>query len=329
MNRRGFIAGLGATAAWPIAGRAQQGERLRRIAALIGGAENDPEQIGRIKALRESLHNLGWVEDRNVKIDVRYTAGDAARTQALAKELIDAKPDVIIAATTAAASALKTNTRISPIVFVVVSDPIGSGLVESLSRPGGNVTGFLNIESSLGGKWIELLREIAPKTTRASLMFNPDSAPQSDYYRVPLESAARSVGIVPEVSLARSDDDIEAAIAGLAQELGSGLIIMPDFWASAHRKQIISQAARYRVPAVYPYSFFAREDGLLSYGVSLADFYRNAARYVNRILKGDNPADLPVQAPTKFELIVNLRTAKALGLDVPPTLLARADEVIE
>ena len=175
MNRRGFIAGLGATAAWPIAGRAQQGERLRRIAALIGGAENDPEQIGRIKALRESLHNLGWVEDRNVKIDVRYTAGDAARTQALAKELIDAKPDVIIAATTAAASALKTNTRISPIVFVVVSDPIGSGLVESLSRPGGDVTGFLNIESSLGGKWIELLREIAPKSrnVRCETRFDP------------------------------------------------------------------------------------------------------------------------------------------------------------
>ena len=328
MRRREFIAGLGATGC-PVVAWAQQSERVRRVAVLAGGAETDPEQSQRMAAFRQGLAGLGWTEGRNITIDSHYTAGESARTQAIARELIDSKYEVILAATTSVVAALRQATRTVPIVFVIVSDPIGSGFVESLPRPGGNVTGFINIEGSLGGKWLGLLNEIAPHLKRVAMMFNPETAPQSDYYLRPLESAARLMGVEPIVARVRNETEIEESIAALGREPRGGLIVMPDFFASVHRKQIISQAARHRVPTIYPFRFFTSDDGLISYGVDLIDLYRQAAVYVDRILKGEKPADLPVQAPTKFELILNLKTAKALGLDISPMLLGRADEVIE
>jgi putative ABC transport system substrate-binding protein len=328
MKRREFIAGLCGTCVWPLAGHAQHLE-LRRVGVLVGGVEKDPEQVSRLAAFQRSLRDFGWSEGRNFKIDIRYTPGDENRTQTIAKELIELRPDVILVATTTVASTVQKATSTIPIVFVVVSDPIGSGLVQNLPRPGANVTGFLNIEASLGGKWLELLREIAPRTTRAAMMFNPDSAPQFEYYWRSFESAARNLGVETATAQVRNDGDIEAAIEMLGRQPGNGLIVMPDFFASAHRKQIISQANRHRVPAVYPYPFFSKDDGLISYGVDLADSFRSAGLYVDRILRGEKPAELPVQAPTKFELVINLKTAKTLGLDVPVHLQQLADEVIE
>ena len=267
MKRREFIAGLSGTCVWPLAGYAQHLE-LRRVGVLVGGAEKDPEQVSRLAAFQRSLRDFGWIEGRNFKIDVRYTPGDENRTQTIARELIELRPDVILAATTTVASTVQKATSTIPIVFVVVSDPIGSGLVQNLPRPGANVTGFLNIEASLGGKWLELLREIAPRTTRAAMMFNPDSAPQFEYYWRSFESAARNLGVETATAHVRNDGDIEAAIGMLGRQSGNGLIVMPDFFASAHRKQIISQANRHRVPAVYPYPFFSKDDGLISYGVT-------------------------------------------------------------
>ena len=280
-------------------------------------------------AFRQTLGGLGWTEGRNISIDSHYTLGEAARIQVLARELIERQYEVILAATTPVVSALRQATRTVPIVFVNVSDPVGSGFVESLPRPGGNVTGFINIEGSLAGKWLGLLNEIAPSLKRVAMMFNPETAPQSDYYLRPLESAARSLGVEPIVARVRNDADIEESIAALGREPGGGLIVMPDLFASVRRKEIISQVARHQVPAIYPLRYFASDNGLISYGIDLIDSYRQAAVYVDRILKGAKPTDLPVQAPIKFELVINLKTAKALGITIPPTLIVRADEVIE
>ena len=315
MRRREFIVLLGsAGVAWPRAVRAQRPERIRQIAVLAGSAESDPEQRLRLDAFRQALRQLGWTEDRNVAIDSRYAAGDASRIQSLARALAELRPDVIVAATTPVVAAFKRETQSIPIVFVRVSDPVGSGFAASLARPGGNITGFLNIEASLGGKWVELLKEIAPGVTRVAMMFNPRTALHSDYYLRPFENAARSFGVEPIAAHVHNGDEIERSIADLARDPGGGMIVMSETFVSVHRERIISRAAHYGVPSVYPYGYYAKDGGLVSYGVDLVDAYRQAASYVDRILKGEKPSELPVQAPTKFELVVNLKTAKALGI---------------
>jgi putative tryptophan/tyrosine transport system substrate-binding protein len=311
MRRREFITLLGgAVAVWPLTARAQRTERMRRIGVLVGSAESDPESVPRVTAFERGLTELGWVSGRNVLIDYRWAAGEYAHMQGLAKELVELQPDVLLASSTPVVAALARETGTIPIVFVVVSDPIGSGFIESLARPGGNMTGFINIESSLGGKWLELLKETAPRISRVAVMFNPDTAPHAEYYVRPFEGAAASLAVKPSTA-------------------PSGLIVLPDTFTTVHRRAIISAAASSNVPAIYPFRYMAGDGGLISYGVDLVDLYRRAAPYVDRILKGGKPADLPVQQPTKFEFAINLKTAKALGLDVPSALLARADEVIE
>lgn len=330
MRRRELITLLGgAAAAWPLAARAQQLERVRRIGVLMVDAESDPEGQSHAKALRDGLKQLGWTEGSNLKIDYRW-AGDAGLILTFAKELVELRPDVILARSTPATAVLKAETRTIPIVFTTVSDPIGSGFVANLAHPGGNITGFTNFESSISGKWLGLLKEIAPRITQVGAMYNPETAPYAPYYVRLLEVAAKSFSVEPISVVVRNDADIERVIARLASESNGGLIVLPDaFTTSIHRKQIIEQAARHHVPAVYPYGFIAVEGGLMSYGIDVTNLYQRAASYIDRIFHGTKPSDLPVQQPTKFELIINLKTANALGLTVPPTLLTRADEVIE
>jgi putative ABC transport system substrate-binding protein len=332
MRRREFITLLGGAAAgaWPLAARAQQPERVRRIGVLMVEAESDPEGQSCAKAIRDGLKQLCWTEGSNVKIDYRWAAGDAGLIRTFAKELVELQPDVILARSTPATAVLKAETRTIPIVFTTVSDPIGSGFVANLAHPGGNITGFTNFESSISGKWLGLLKEIAPRITQVGAMYNPETAPYAPYYVRPFEVAAKAFSVEPISVVVHNDADIERAIAGLARESSGGLIILPDaFTTSSHRTQIIDQAARHHVPAVYPYGFIADEGGLMSYGIDVTDLYQRAASYIDRIFHGTKPSDLPVQQPTKFELIINLKTAKALGLTVPPTLLTRADVVIE
>jgi putative ABC transport system substrate-binding protein len=327
MRRREFIAGLGGAVAWPLAASAQQGERVRRIGVLIGFDENDPEMKLRYSAFTQALADLGWTEGRNVRMDLRWGGGDANRSLALAQELVGLQPDLILASSTPATVALQRDTRTIPIVFVNVGDAVASSIVARLDRPGGNITGFADLEASMGGKWLELLSEIAPGLKRATIMFNPDTA--LTYLMPSLEMAARSLKVVLIMTPVRSDVDIETAIIALGREPRGGLVVMPDVFTVAHRVPIILAAARNRVPALYPISAFARNGGLLSYGPDQVDPWRRAVIYVDRILRGAKPADLPVQMPTKFEMVVNLKTAKALGLAVPPSILLRADEVIE
>jgi putative ABC transport system substrate-binding protein len=332
MRRREFITLLGGAAAgaWPLVARAQQPERVRRIGVLMVDAESDPEGQSYAKAIREGLKQLGWIEGSNVKLDYRWAAGDARLIRTFAKELVELKPEVILARSTPATAALKDETRTIPIVFTVVSDPIGSGFVTNLAHPGGNITGFTNFESSISGKWLGLLKEIAPRITQVGAMYNPETAPYAPYYVRTFEVAAKSFSVEPISVVVHNDADIERAIAGLARESNGGLIILPDaFTTSSHRTQIIEQAARHHVPAVYPYGFIAVEGGLMSYGIDVPDLYQRAASYIDRIFHGTKPSDLPVQQPTKFELVINLKTAKSLGITVPATLLTRADEVIE
>jgi putative ABC transport system substrate-binding protein len=330
LRRREFITSLGGAAvAWPLKARAQRTERMRRIGVLVGSAESDPESVPRVTAFERGLTELGWVSGRNVLMDYRWAAGEYAHMQVLAKELVELQPDVLLASSTPVVAALARETGTIPIVFVVVSDPIGSGFIESLARPGGNMTGFINIESSLGGKWLELLKELAPGISRVAVMFNPDTAPHAEYYVRPFEVAAASLAVKPSTAPVRSAADIEQAIFDLGRATASGLIVLPDTFTTVHRGAIISAAASSNVPTIYPFRYMAGDGGLISYGVDLIDLYRRAAPYVDRILKGGKPADLPVQQPTKFEFAINLKTAKSLGLDVPPSLLARADEVIE
>jgi putative ABC transport system substrate-binding protein len=328
LRRREFIAGLGGAAAWPLAANGQQGQRIRRIGVLGGRDENDPEARRRYSAFTQTLADFGWTDGRNVRIDRRSGGGDANQIRAVAQELVGLQPDIIVTASTASTAALQRETRTIPIVFVNVTDPVAGGIVPRLNQPGGNITGFGILEAPLGGKWLELLSEIAPGLKRAAFMFNPDTAAGSTFMPS-FEMAARSLMVTPITPPVHSDVEIEAAIVALGREPGGGLIVLADIFAEAHRVPIISAAARNNVPAVYSQSDFTRHGGLLSYGADQVDTVRRAASYVDRILRGAKPGDLPVQLPTKFEMVVNRKTATALGLAVPPSILLRADEVIE
>jgi putative ABC transport system substrate-binding protein len=328
IQRRDFITLLGGAAAWPLVARAQQGDRVRRIGWLRGGDENDPLAKSLVSALTQALADLGWAEGRNMRTDLRWVGADNNRIQALARELVGLQPDIILAAGTPATAAVQRETRTIPIVFAYVTDPVASSIVARLDRPSGNITGFANLEATLGGKWLELLSEIAPGLKRVAIMFNPDTAPASAYMPS-VETAARSLKVVPIITPLHSDVEIETAIMALGHEPGGGLVVMPDAWTQVHRVPIISAAARNHVPALYSLSYFARDGGLLSYGVDPVDIYRRAATYVDRILRGAKPGELPVQFPTKFEMLVNRKTATALGLAIPPSILLRATEVIE
>jgi putative ABC transport system substrate-binding protein len=331
IRRRDFISLLGGTAAaWPLAARAQQGDRMRRIGVVINRDENDPEGRALLSGFTQGLAELGWTDGRNVRMDVRWGAGNVDRMRRLAKELVDLQPDVILAHTTPATAAVQRETRTIPIVFTLVSDPVGDGFVAGLPRPTGNITGFINLEASMASKWVELLTEIAPRVKRAAIMFNPDTAAGGGSYFLPsFEAAARSFKVEPITASVHSDADIEIVMTSLGRMPEGGLVVMPDSFMNVHRPLTIRLTARNNVPAVYPNSFYARDGGLLSYGTDLRDTNLRAASYVDRILRGAKPTELPVQVPAKFEMVVNLKTATALGLAVPPSILLRADEVIE
>jgi putative tryptophan/tyrosine transport system substrate-binding protein len=332
--RRTFIAGLGAAAGssviWPLAARAQQGERVRRLGFLTGLAEDDIQLQPFLAAFKQGLQELGWIDGRNIKVDYRFGADRPERVRMLAKELVDEQPDVLVGHATPITAALTAATKNIPIVFIVVSDPVGSGFVTSLAHPGGNLTGFINIESSMVGKWLEFLKEVSPGLTRAAFFYNPETAPYS-YYLGPFEEAARSLGVQPLASPARSVEEVEATIAKLGESPNSGLITMPDIFFTTRRvyEPLVAAANLHRIPAIYPYRYQAAAGGLMSYGTDNTDLFHRAPSYIDRILKGDKPGDLPVQLPTKFEFVVNLKTAKALGLEIPLKLRAFADEVIE
>jgi putative ABC transport system substrate-binding protein len=328
MKRRDFIALLGSAAAWPLAAQAQQGDRARRIGVLTAGDENDPLYKRGASAFIHALADLGWTDGRNVRIDFRWGSGDINRMRALAQELVGLQPDIIVTSGTPATAAVQRETRTIPIVFTGVNDPVAGGIVPRLDRPSGNVTGFANLETTLGGKWLELLSEIAPGLNRAAIMINPDT-PSASAFVPSFETAARSLKVVPIIAPVHSDSEIETAIIALGREPGGGLVVMPGGFMPLHRAPIISAAARSNVPAVYYFSFFARDGGLLSYGPDTVDIFHRSTTYVDRILRGAKPAELPVQMPTKYEMVVNLKTAKALGLTVPQSILLRADEVIE
>jgi len=331
MRRREFIALLGgAAAAWPLAAQAQQTDRVRRLGVVTDTAESNPEGQARIAALRQRLHELGWTEGRNLQVDYRWSGGDVERARAYAAEIVALSPDVIFALANAQLAPLSQETRTIPIVFVGVSDPVGPGYVASFARPGGNITGFTLYEPSMGGKWVETLKEIAPALTRLALMANPDTAIRGGTYYTPAFKSAAATFVVEAVTTpVRSFTDIEPAIAALAQTPNTGLIVSPDSFTQAHDKLIVTLASQHRLPAIYGNRSFPIAGGLVSYGPNFVDTVQRSASYIDRILRGEKPAELPVQAPIKFEMIVNLKAARALGLEVPPTLLARADEVIE
>ena len=329
MRRREFLGVMGGTvAAWPLVARAQQAERVRRIGMLLSQAESNAEPQG-LAALRDELRRLGWTEGRDVRIDHRSAKADATTMQGLAQELVALKPDLIITQNTATTVSVLQQTRTIPIIFVVVTDPIGSGFVASLSRPGGNVTGFIDLEGSLGGKWLQLLKEIAPDLARAAFLFNPAMAPYAEYYLGPFKAAAASLAVEATAAEVNDASELDSVIAAQAHAANGGLVVMPDAFTHVHRARITALALRNRLPAVYPFRSGAQLGALLSYGNDTLDNYRRAGAYADKILKGTKPGELPVQIPVKYELVINLKTAKALGLTVPPTLLARADEVIE
>jgi putative ABC transport system substrate-binding protein len=327
-KRPEFIAGLGSVVAWPVVVRAQPAERVRHVGVLMPFDENDPEGKRRYSAFTQALADLGWADGGNLRMDLRWAGGDASRIRALAQELVALHPDIILTNGTPTTVALYGETRTIPIVFATAADPVASGIVARLERPSGNITGFANNEASLGGKRLELLLEIAPGLKRVAIMFNPDSVTVS-IFMPSLETAARSLKVVPIFAPVHSDVEIETAINALGPEPRGGIVVMLDVFTNAHRAPIISAAARNNVPAVYQLSAFARDGDLLSYGADPVDIYRRAATYVDRILRGEKPGDLPVQFPTKYETVINLKTAKMLGLTIPETLLATADEVIQ
>ena len=330
MKRREFIGFIGSAAAWPLVARAQGGDRVRRVAVMMAYAESDPQGQLLLRTFAGALEKLGWKPNSNLIMETRWAGGDVNRMRMFAKELVSLQPDVILANTTPVVAAFQRETKTIPIVFVVVSDPVGDGFVTSLSRPGGNITGFLHLEGSVGGKWLELLEEIAPQVRRAAIVFNPDTAPgHGRYYSASFEAAAKALSIQPLEVPVRNDNDIEEAVASLAGQPNAGLVVMSDGFVRVHRHTIIAATARYKIPAVYPLRVNATEGGLLAYGPHYVDLFSQVATYVDRILRGANSAELPVQVPTKFELVINLKTAKALGLVAPPALLASADEVIE
>jgi putative ABC transport system substrate-binding protein len=325
IRRREFITLLGGAAAWPLVARAQQGDRVRRVGELIGLDENDPLSKSQVSTLTQALAGLGWTDGHNVRMDVRWAGPDINRIRALAQELVGLRPDIIVTVGVPATVAVQRETRTIPIVFAIIADPVASGLVAALNRPGGNITGLTQLEVSFVGKWLELLSEIAPGLKRAAIMFNPDTAPVA--FMPLFDTAAQSLKLVPIIAPVHSDAEIEAAIIALGREPGGGLVVAPDVFTLVHRAPIISAAARNNVPAVYGNAAFTRNGGLLSYAAE--GLVRRTASYVDRILRGEKPGDLPVQFPTKFDMVVNRKTATALGLAIPPSIMLRADEVIE
>jgi putative ABC transport system substrate-binding protein len=329
IERREFIALLGGTAAWPLAARAQQPERMRRVGALVAFGEKDSIGQACAAAFRHGLERLGWVEGRNIQVDYRFAAGDLALYRTYAAELVGLSPDAILAGASPAVAALRPLTNNIPIVFVLVVDPVGQGFVQSLAWPGGNITGLSAYDAPLMGKWLEFFKEIAPGVRRVAVIFNPETAPFAPLFNRAIEAAARSLGIAVALAPVHDDAAIEAAVAAQAREPGGGVLVLPESFAVTHRKTIIAAAARYRLPAVGMSDLFPRDGGLMSYWIDVVDTYAQGASYIDRVLKGANPAGLPIQQPTKFSLILNLKTAKALGLDVPWQLQQLADEVIE
>jgi putative tryptophan/tyrosine transport system substrate-binding protein len=328
VKRRQFITLLGGAAAWPLTARAQQPERMRRVGVLMNLASDDAEGQARLAVFHQGLQQLGWTVGRNLQIDYRWGAGDVDRIRKFAAELIALAPDVILSTGSPSVAAFQQATRTVPIVFVTVVDPVSSGFVDTLARPGGNITGFALYEYSISGKWLQLLKEIAPRITRAAVIRDPALTSGGGQLGV-IQAVAPSVGAEVTPVNVRDAGEIERAITAFARSPNGGLIVTASTLAAVHRDLIVTLAARHKLPAVYPVRYFPVGGGLISYGPRLVDQYRDAAGYVDRILKGEKPADLPVQTPTKYELVINLKTAKALGLDLPSTLLARADEVIE
>ena len=329
MRRREFIAFLGGAATWPLAGRALQRDRLRRIGVLLNLSENDLEAKRLITAFQEGLAQLAWTDGGNVRIDYRWAGGDVGRIRTFARELVGLSPDIVVGYGTPVVVALQQQTLSIPIVFLSVTDPVGQGLVASLANPGRNITGFAVFEVSLGAKWMEALKQIAPDLERVTTIYNPKTAPYYLLYLRAIEQAAPSFAVSPTALEVHNGAEIERAISAMGREPGNGLIVMPDTFNMVHRRTTIGLAAQHRLPAIYYFPFFAREGGLISYGPDEIDMFRRAAGYVDRILKGAKAGELPVQQPTTFRLVINLKTAKALGLEIPQTLLARADEVIE
>jgi ABC-type uncharacterized transport system substrate-binding protein len=329
MRRRQFITFLGGAAAWPVAARAQRQDRTRRVGVLMALAQTDPEAQVRAQAFEAGLRDLGWVDGRNLRLDYRWVP-DASRLHAHAAELVGLAPDLILAPTTPVMAGLLPVSGTLPIVFVLVTDPVGSGFVPNLARPGGRLTGFTAFEFSIGSKWLEALKEIAPAVKRVALLYNPDTAPFAPlFWRPVMDAAARSFAVAPMQMPVRDAGGLAGEIEAFAREPDGGLMVLPEVSTTNNRDLIIALAARHRLPAVYPMRSFPASGGLFSYGMDAADVFRRAASYVDRILKGAKPGDIPVQTPSKYELVINLKTAKALGLTVPPLLLARADEVIE
>jgi putative ABC transport system substrate-binding protein len=326
MKRREFMILLGGAAAWPLAASAQQPDRVRRVGVLMG-ISDDPEGQARIAVFRQALQAFGWTEGRNVQFIYRWSAGDVVHARKFAKELLDLRSDVILANSTPIAVAVSDSTRTTPTVFVQVSDPVTAGVVQSLARPGGNLTGVTNFEPSIASKWLELVKRVAPNITRVAYLFNPNTAPL--LYARAVETAAPLLSLNPFAAEVHNTAKMEGVIEQFARRSDSALLVLPDLFTATNRQSIIALAAHHRLPAVYPARYFVASGGLMSYGIEMLETYRQAASYVDRILKGERPSDLPVQQPTKFEFVINLKTAKALGLTVPPTLIARADEVIE
>jgi putative tryptophan/tyrosine transport system substrate-binding protein len=329
MRRRNFIACLGSAAAWPLAVRAQQGEQIRRIGVLLATGQKDPDTPNRIAAMRQALQGFGWSEGRNLWIDIRFGEGDTNLIQKHAVELVGSNPDAILVLGTIVVTALRQVTRSIPVVFVQVADPVQAGFVSSLSHPGGNITGFITYEFNMGGEWLELLKDISPGVTRVLFLLNPENTAQWAGYTRAFEAFGPTTGVLIVPGAVRDRDEIESVIDTFAREPDGGLLLPPDAITLVQQQLILRLAARHRLLAVYPYRAWAVNGGLLSYGIDVVDQFRRATSYINRILKGENPGDLPVQAPTEFKMVINLKTAKALGLEIPPTLLARADEVIE
>jgi len=328
MRRREFMAGLGSAAAWPLAVRAQRGDRMRRMGVLIGLAADDTETNTRLAAFRQGMQQHGWSEGRNLQIDYRWAGPDVERIESQAAELVRALPEVLLATNTPVVAALQQATRAIPIVFVTIGDPVGQGFVASLARPGANITGFTGFEFSLGGKWVGFLKELVPRVTRMAYLFHPEIGPFYSLLLESVEATAGSLGVETTVAPVRVLGDIERAISAAAKP-NSGIIVQPDGYTLSNRRFIIELAARHGLPTIHDRRIEAAEGGLASYGADLLDLYRRSSAYVDRVLKGESPADLPVQQPLKYELVVNLKTAKALGLTIPETLLATADEVIQ